>query len=142
MRIKFERIKPIPSRSVPVILLCLLMLPTAALADEPEDMPVSTYAEPDDAIVDAVPTDWQRLEIDDDGRSLRVYFSTGAEACYGLARVEVDRSGDTPTVTVWTGLRADAAQRICDAMNYDYHTDLVLEEPLVADGSVPEESAG
>lgn len=129
-------------RCVPAILLCLLMLPYVAVADEPEGMPASTYAEPDDSIVDAQPTPWQRLEIDDDGQSLRVFFSTGAEACYGLARVEVVRSGPTPTVTVWAGQRADAAERICDAMVYDYHTDVVLEEPLIADGSmseVPEE---
>lgn len=128
-------------RCVRIIFFVLLTLPSVAVADEPEDMSASTYAEPDDAIIDAQPTDWQRLEIGDDGQTLRVFFSTGAEACYGLARVEVDRSGDTPTVTVWTGLRADAAQRTCDAMIYDYHTDLSLEEPLVGDGSAPEESA-
>lgn len=129
-------------RYVPVVLLCLLVLPYAAIADEPEDMPATTYAEPDGSIVDAQPTDWQRLEVGDDGYSLRVFFSTGADACYGLARVEVDHSGDTPTVTVWTGLRADAAARICDAMAYDYHTDVILDEPLIADGSVRDEPAG
>lgn len=127
-------------RYVPVILLCLLVPPSVAVADEPEYVPTSTYAEPDASIVDAQPTDWQRLEIGDDGHTMRVFFSTGAEACYGLARVEVDRSGTTPTVTVWAGLRADAAERICDAMIYDYHTDLVLEEPLVADGFAPAEA--
>ena len=102
-------------------------------------MSASTYAEPDASIVDAVPADWQRLEIGDDGQDLRVYFSTGAEACYGLAWVEVDRSSETPTVTVWTGLRADAAARTSDAMIYDYHTDLRLDEPLGADCSVSDD---
>ena len=36
-------------------------------------------------------------------------------------------------MTIWTGLRADAAEHICDAMISDHHTDLRLDEPLGAD---------
>lgn len=92
------------------------------------------YLEADPAIVDPTPPSWERLEIGPDGRGLRVVFSTGAAGCYGLARVEIDRSGDVPVVTVWTGLRSDAAVRICDAMAYQYYTDVALDTPLVRDG--------
>ena len=96
---------------------------------------VSEYMEADPSIAHPSPTTWERLEIGPDGRSLRVVFSTGADGCYGLARVEIDRSGDVPVVTVWTGLRPDAATRICDAMAYTYHTDVALDVPFVLDGS-------
>jgi hypothetical protein len=95
---------------------------------------VSEYLETDPSIAHSTPTSWERLEIAPDGQSLRVFFSTGADGCYGLARVEVDRSSDTPVVTVWTGLRPDAATRICDAMAYPYHTDVALDAPFVLDG--------
>ena len=97
---------------------------------------VSAYLEVDPSIVDPTPTSWERLEIGPDGQSLRVFFSTGADGCYGLARVEVDRSGDVPIVSVWTGLRPDAATRPCDAMAYPYYTDVALDAPFVLDGSL------
>lgn len=103
----------------------------------PGNETVSEYMEVDPSIVDPSPTSWERLEFGPDGRSLRVVFSTGAASCYGLARVEIDRSGDVPVVTVWTGLRPDAAARICDAMAYSYHTDVTLDIPFVLDGSGP-----
>lgn len=59
-----------------------------------------------------------------------------------LARVEVDASSETPRVTVGSGLRADTAGRICDAMIFDYHTDLRPDEPLVADRSVSDDPEG
>ena len=101
----------------------------------PGDETVSEYLETDPSIVDPTPTSWERLEIGPDGQRLRVFFSTGADGCYGLARVEVDRSGDAPVVTVWTGLRPDAATRLCDAMAYPYYTDVALDAPFVLDGS-------
>jgi hypothetical protein len=86
-------------------------------------------------MVDAASVPWDRLEIGPDDRSLRVYFFGGAPECSGLARVEIDRDGEVPTVTVWMGLRPDAAERICPAIALPYHVDIDLEEPLVRDGA-------
>lgn len=142
-------------RVAAVVLTASILVPTGVLAAEsasqapvvPEPAPgslvhgvpgnetISEHLEADPSIAEPTPTSWERLEISPDGRSLRVYFSTGAVGCYGLARVEIDRAGDVPVVTVWTGLRPDAATRICDAMAYPYHTDVALDVPFVLDGS-------
>jgi hypothetical protein len=111
-------------------------VPGSLVHGVPGSETVSGYLDVDPSIVDPTPTSWERLEIGPDGQSLRVFFSTGADGCYGLARVEVDRSGDVPVVTVWTGLRPDAATRICDAMAYPYYTDVALDAPFVLDGSL------
>jgi hypothetical protein len=116
-------------------------LPGSLVHGEPGNETVSEYLEADPTIVDPTPTSWERLEIGPDGQSLRVFFSTGADGCYGLARVEVERSVDTPLVTVWTGLRPDAATRLCDAMAYPYYTDVALNAPLVLDGSLAGQAA-
>ena len=109
--------------------------PGSLVHDVSGDGSMPEYLAADPSITDPSATPWERLEIGSDGLSLRVFFSTGAAGCYGLARIEIDRSLDTPVVTLWTGLRSDAAARICDAMNYDYYTDVGLDAPVVRDGS-------
>jgi hypothetical protein len=144
------------TRSVLTMLVASLMLaPTAVLAVDAGPSPTtpaaeagasgqghredpfaeSIAAEPDSSIVDAMPVPWDRLEIGPDGRDLRVYFFGGAPECNGLARVEIDRDGDVPTVMLWMGLRPDAAERACLAIALPYHVDIDLEEPLVRDGA-------
>lgn len=120
-------------RVAAVALTASLLIPAGGLAAK--DASPSEYLAADASIVDPTPTPWERLEIGSDGHSLRVFFSTGATGCYGLARVDVDRSAEVPVVTIWTGLRPDAAARTCDAMNYDYYTDVSLDAPIVRDGS-------
>jgi hypothetical protein len=133
----------------------LLLFPTVALAADVSPSPAapggevgssgpaqrddpfaeSIAVEPDPAVVDAAPVGWDRLEIGPDGRHLRIYFFGGAPECNGLARVEVDRADEIPTVTVWIGLRPDALERICPAIALPYHVDIDLEEALVGDGA-------
>lgn len=108
--------------------------PGSLVHDASGEASMPEYLEADPSIVDPTPTTWERIEIGPDGRSLRVVFSTGATGCYGLARVEIDRSDTVPVVTVWTGLRPDAATRLCDAMAYQYYTDVALDVPLARDG--------
>lgn len=139
----------------------LLLVPTAALAVDASPSPTtpgreagsggqgqgdgpfaaSNAVEPDASVVDPSPVPWDRLEIGPDGRRLRIYFFGGAPECHGLGRVEVDRSGEVPTVTVWMGLRPDAAERSCPAIALPYHVDIDLEEALVRDGAIAEEPA-
>ena len=120
-------------RVAAVALTASLLIPAGGLAAQ--DLSPAEYLVADPSITDPTPTPWERLEIGPDGQSLRVFFSTGAAGCYGLARVDIDRSAEVPVVTVWTGLRTDAAARICDAMNYDYYTEVVLDAPIVLDGN-------
>ena len=119
-------------REAAVALTASLLIPAGGLAASDAS---AEYMAADPSITDPSPTPWERLEIGPDGQSLRVYFSTGAAGCNGLARVEVDRSADVPVVTVWTGLHPDAAVRICKAGEYDYYTEVALDAPVVLDGS-------
>ncbi len=121
-------------RVAAVALTASLLIPAGGLAASDAS---AEYMTADPSITDPTPTPWERLEIGPDGQSLRVFFSTGAAGCNGLARVEVDRSADVPIVTVWTGLHPDAAVRICEAGDYDYYTDVALDAPVVLDGSSP-----
>ena len=120
-------------RVAAVALTASLLIPAGGLAAT--DASTSEYLAADPSITDSIASPWERLEIGPDGQSLRVFFSTGAAGCYGLARVDIDRSTEAPVVTIWTGLRPDAAARICDAMEYDYYTDVALDAPFVLDGS-------
>ncbi len=119
-------------REAAVALTASLLIPAGGLAASDAS---AEYMAADPSITDPSPTPWERLEIGPDGQSLRVYFSTGAAGCNGLARVEIDRSADVPVVTVWTGLHPDAAVRICEAGEYDYYTEVALDAPVVLDGS-------
>lgn len=140
--------------------ISLLLFPTVALAADVSPSPAvpggevgssgpgrddpfaeSIAVEPDPSIVDAAPVGWERLEIGPDDRHLRIHFFGGAPECNGLARVEVDRAGEVPTVTVWMGLRPDALERICPAIALPYHVDIDLEEALVGDGARSDEPA-
>jgi hypothetical protein len=137
----------------------LLLFPTVALAVDVSPSPAapggevgssgpgqrddpfaeSIAVEPDPAVVDAAPVGWERLEIGPDDRHLRIHFFGGAPECNGLARVEVDRAGEVPTVTVWMGLHPDALDRICPAIALPYHVDIDLEDALVRDGAGSDE---
>lgn len=123
-------------RVAAVALTASLLIPAGGLAASDAS---AEYMAADASIIDPTPTPWERIEIKPDGQSLRVFFSTGAAGCYGLARVDVDRSNEVPVLTLWTGLRPDAAARICDAMNYDYYTEVALDAPVVLDGSGADE---
>jgi hypothetical protein len=61
-----------------------------------------------------------------------VYFWSGAQECYGLAGVEVDLTGDVPTITVQTGTRPGV--EVCIALAQLYSTQVVLEEPIIGGG--------
>lgn len=73
-------------RVAAVALTASLLIPAGGLAASDAS---AEYMAADPLITDPIATPWERLEIGPDGQSLRVYFSTGAAGCNGLARVEV-----------------------------------------------------
>lgn len=86
------------------------------------------------AIVDPQPIGWDHVTIWPDGRTLTVYFWNGAEACYGLDRVELTDVGGTLAITLHTGFREDAANVRCMEIAQLYSTDITLESPVLGGG--------
>jgi len=86
------------------------------------------------AIVDPKPIGWDHITIWPDGRTLTVYFWNGAEACYGLDRVELTDMGGTLAITPYTGFREDAANVRCMEIAQLYSTEIVLESPVLGGG--------
>jgi hypothetical protein len=89
------------------------------------------------AIVDPAPVPWEHVTVSPDGVSLTIYFTNGAEGCYGLDRVEVTSGdGGVLTVTPYVGFRADAADKRCIQIVETYQTTITLDAPLLG-GGVP-----
>jgi hypothetical protein len=86
------------------------------------------------SIVEPQPQGWDHVTIWPDGRTLSVYFWNGAEACYGLDRVELTEVEDTLSVTLWTGFRADAANKRCTEIAQLYVTEVQLDAPILGGG--------
>jgi hypothetical protein len=92
----------------------------------------ATPVVPEDGLLDIIETPWDHITVGPDGRTLTVYFWSGAQECYGLAGVEVDLTGDVPTITVLTGTRPGV--EVCIALAQLYSTQVVLEEPIIGGG--------
>jgi hypothetical protein len=83
------------------------------------------------------PTAWDHVTVAPDGRTLTVFFWSGADACYGLKSVTVTPAADgaPPTITLVTGLRADAATKRCTDIAMLYSTVVVLDAPILGGGA-------
>jgi hypothetical protein len=92
----------------------------------------ATAVVPEDGLNDVQDTPWDHIVVAPDGRTLTVYFWSGADSCYGLAGVEVDQTGDVPTITLQTGMRPGV--EVCIALAPLYSTDVVLDDPIVGGG--------
>lgn len=92
----------------------------------------ATPATPEDGLLDIMETPWDHITVAPDGRTLMVYYWSGAEGCYGLAGVVVDSSGAVPVIALQTGTRPGV--EVCIAIAQLYRTEVVLEEPIVGGG--------
>lgn len=92
----------------------------------------ATPAMPEDGLTDIVETPWDHITVAPDGRSLTVYYWSGADACYGLAGVEVDVTGAIPVISLQTGTRPGV--EVCIAIAQLYRTPVVLDDPIVGGG--------
>ncbi|MBX3029192.1 MAG: hypothetical protein KF809_03455 [Chloroflexi bacterium] len=128
-----------------------LLVPAAVLAQDPSagdpDKPVAAPVEPilvleDDDAVAVVPEDglldirdqgWEQITVGPDGRTLKVYFWSGVEACYGLAGVTVDETGEVPVIQLQVGRRPGV--EVCIEMAQLFSTTVALETPLVGGSS-------
>jgi hypothetical protein len=92
---------------------------------------------PDPTVTNETPTAWDHVTVAPDGQTLTVYFVSGAEACYGLKSVTVTPAADgaPPTISLLTGLRADAANKRCMELAVLYSTVVVLDVPILGGGS-------
>ena len=92
----------------------------------------ATPVVPEEGLNDIIEVPWDHITVGPDGRSLTVYFWSGAESCYGLAGVEVDETGAVPVITIQTGTRPGVD--VCVALAQLYSTPVVLEDPIIAGG--------
>jgi hypothetical protein len=99
---------------------------------EPPFADGATPVVPEDGLLDIIEVPWDHITVAPDGRTLTVYFWSGAEACYGLAGVVVDVSGAVPVITLQTGTRPGVD--VCIAIAQLYSTQVVLEAPIVGGG--------
>lgn len=105
---------------------------------EPGEEPEVPFADgatpvvPEDGLNDIIETPWDHITVGPDGRTLTVYFWSGADTCYGLAGVEVDATGAIPTITLQTGTRPGV--EVCIAIAQLYSTQVVLDAPIVGGG--------
>ena len=99
---------------------------------EPPFADGATPVVPEDGLNDIIEVPWDHITVGPDGRSLTVYFWSGAEGCYGLAGVEVDETGAVPVITLQTGTRPGVD--VCVALAQLYSTPVVLEDPIIGGG--------
>ncbi|MET0772833.1 MAG: hypothetical protein ABWZ82_07105 [Candidatus Limnocylindrales bacterium] len=99
---------------------------------EPPFADGATPIVPEDGLNDIIEVPWDHITVGPDGRSLTVYFWSGAEGCYGLAGVEVDETGAVPVITLQTGTRPGVD--VCVALAQLYSTPVVLEDPIIGGG--------
>ncbi|HXF56429.1 MAG TPA: hypothetical protein VNO34_02410 [Actinomycetota bacterium] len=103
--------------------------------------PTPLLVEPRPGLVQVRARPWDRVEVVDP-RALLVYFTSGVEACYGVARVDVRYGPEAVTVTLFEG-RAPG-DRVCIELAVEKVVRVGLEEPLgdreVVDGARSKEA--
>lgn len=92
----------------------------------------ATAVVPEDGLDDIIDTPWDHILVAPDGRTLTVYYWSGADGCYGLAGVTVDATGPAPVITLQTGTRPGV--EVCIAIAQMYKTQVVLDAPIVGGG--------
>lgn len=92
----------------------------------------ATSVVPEDGLEHIIDTPWDHITVAPDGRTLTVYFWSGADSCYGLAGVTVDATGAVPSITLQTGTRPGV--EVCIAIAQLYSTDVVLDDPIIGGG--------
>jgi hypothetical protein len=102
--------------------------------EDPDGMSTdgATAVVPEDGLNDIIETPWDHIIVAPDGRTLTVYFWSGADSCYGLAGVEVDTGDGVPTITLQTGTRPGV--EVCVALAQLYSTEVVLDDPVIGGG--------
>lgn len=105
-------------------------------------LPEADLSELDENVTDLAtdwPTAWDRIEKVDD-HSIRAYFRTGSEACFG-AYGTVSETPERVIITVHTGVKKNAPAAC--TMNLRggsvlVHTDAAIGDRAIVDGALPQ----
>jgi hypothetical protein len=97
------------------------------VSPEPNPGPTFLDVQPRDGLVDITPHIWDRAEPTGP-QSIRVEFYGGVEECEGLARVDVEETDESVTVTLYTGRVPEA--EVCIEIAKLKATTVELEAPL------------
>jgi hypothetical protein len=147
VRVRSRRLVPLVAG---VLLAALAATPVAAQSPSPagsspaasplpptypwDDAGAQPAAPTPGAITDPQPVGWDHVAVWPDGRTLTVYFWNGAEACYGLDRIELTETGAGLQVTPYVGFRVDASNVRCAAVMQLYATIVELPQRILGGG--------
>jgi hypothetical protein len=108
--------------------------PSTPVVGVPDDGAIPVV--PDPTVTGEQPVGWDHITVGPDGRTLTVYFWNGAQECYGLKDVQVEMVDGVPSITLMTGMQADAIAKICIEIAQLYSTQVVLDEPILLGGAL------
>ena len=114
--------------------------PDAAVSYTPcpgDDDPVVTdpyegaqKVEPTPGMAGVNPTAFDKVVVGDDGKTLTIFFWSGVEPCYVLDHVEVDKSRDAITATLFQGHDPSAGDVACIEIALLKKVVVQLDEPV------------
>lgn len=110
--------------------------------DRPRPGDNALREEPDPTMVDGRGAAIDSYAIGPDGRTVVVYWWGGTPACFGLKEVLVEVQDGTPILSVVEGTRPEAVGKACTMEAVLKSAVVVLDEPVVADGSGIAHEAG
>jgi hypothetical protein len=87
------------------------------------------------------PRTWEHVLLASDGRTATVYFTMGADACEGLAGIQVRPADSGVRLLVLTGDVPDAPEE-CPAVSQLYRAEVVLDDRVVSGGELLDLPAG
>ena len=73
---------------------------------------------------------WQRAKPGADGRSVRIFFTSGVEPCYVLDHVKVNYLAERIMVTLYEGSQRGALTQGCIALAVFKAVDVRLDQPI------------
>ena len=76
------------------------------------------------------PTAFDKVVVGDDGRTLTIFFWSGVEPCYVLDHVDVDKSREAITVTLYQGNDPDVVDVACIDIALLKKVVVQLDEPV------------
>jgi len=73
---------------------------------------------------------WQRAKPGKDGRSVRIFFTSGVEPCHVLDHVKVNYLAERVMVTLYEGSDRRSMQQVCIELAAFKAVDVRLDEPI------------
>ena len=102
----------------------------------------SRREEPNPEVVDEHSVAVDHFRIGPDGRTVVIYWWGGTPSCFALKEVLLDVQGGTPIVSVLEGTLPEAVGMACTMEAVLKSTLIVLDDPILVDGSGNEHEPG